>query len=107
VQGQVYNATALTFRPRKTVGWYLEQAGGPTQTANKKGIFVIRANGGVLGTSEHRIFHENVLSEQLGPGDTIIVPEKAVSKTPAWKAIVDTVQVVSGIAIAARVATSF
>jgi protein involved in polysaccharide export with SLBB domain len=107
VQGQVYNATALTFRPRKTVGWYLEQAGGPTQTANKKGIFVVRANGGVLGTSEHRIFHENVLSEQLGPGDTIIVPEKAVSKTPAWKAIVDTVQVVSGIAIAARVATSF
>jgi protein involved in polysaccharide export with SLBB domain len=107
VQGQVYNATALTFRPGKSVQWYLEQAGGATQMANKKRIFVIRADGGVLGTSEHRIFHESVLSQRLGPGDTIVVPEKAVSSRSTWKAIVDSVQLMSGLAIAAKVATSF
>lgn len=107
VQGQVYNSTALTFRPGKTVQWYLEQAGGVTQMANKKRIFVIRANGGVLGSSEHRMFHQGVLSQHVGPGDTIIVPEKAVSNRSTWKTIVESVQVMSGIAIAARVATSF
>jgi protein involved in polysaccharide export with SLBB domain len=97
----------LTFRPGKAVQWYLEQAGGATQMANKKRIFVIRADGGVLGTSEHRIFHESVLSQRLGPGDTIVVPEKAVSSRSTWKAIVDSVQLMSGLAIAAKVATSF
>jgi protein involved in polysaccharide export with SLBB domain len=107
VQGQVYNATALTFRPGKTVQSYLEQAGGVTQMANKKRIFVIRANGAVLGKSEHLMFHESVLSQRLGPGDTIVVPEKAVSNRSSWKTLVDSVQVISGIAIAARVASSF
>jgi protein involved in polysaccharide export with SLBB domain len=107
VQGQVYNATALTFRPGKTAKWYLEQAGGVTQMANKKRIFVIRANGGVLGHSERHLWSDGVLSERLGPGDTIIVPEKAVSNRSTWKTIVESVQVISGLAIAARVATSF
>lgn len=107
VQGQVYNATALTYRPGETVKWYLLQAGGATQTANKKRIFVIRANGGVVASSEPHFWHEGVLEERLGPGDTIIVPEKAVSTRSGWKTVVESVQVISGIAIAARVATSF
>lgn len=107
VQGQVYNATALTFRPGKTVQWYLEQAGGVTHTASKKRIFVIRANGGVLGKSAHYTWHESVLNRRLGPGDTIVVPEKAVSSRSTWKTVVESAQLMSGLAIAARVATSF
>ena len=45
VTGQVFNPTAVAYRPGKSVKWYLEQAGGVTTTANRKAIFVIRADG--------------------------------------------------------------
>ena len=45
ILGQVYNQTAMSYRPGKSAEWYLQQAGGPTNLANKKGIFVIRADG--------------------------------------------------------------
>ena len=47
VQGQVYGATAVAYRPGKSAKWYLTQAGGTTNMANKKATFVIRANGTV------------------------------------------------------------
>ena len=49
VAGQVYNPVAITFSPGKHADWYLKQAGGPTSLANKKEIFVVRANGTVVG----------------------------------------------------------
>ena len=49
VAGQVYNPIAITFSTGKHAGWYLKQAGGPTTLANKKEIFVVRANGTVVG----------------------------------------------------------
>ncbi len=49
VSGQVFNPTAISYRPGKSAKWYLSQSGGPTQLANKKAIFVIRADGSVIG----------------------------------------------------------
>ena len=49
VNGQVFNASAITYSPGRSAGWYLRQAGGPTRTADKKSIFVVRANGSVVG----------------------------------------------------------
>ena len=49
VDGSVYNPTAVAYKPGKSAGWYLRQAGGPSNTAYKKGIFVIRADGSVAG----------------------------------------------------------
>ena len=52
VTGQVFNPTAVSYRPGKSAKWYLSQSGGPTQVANKKAIFVIRADGSVIGVEE-------------------------------------------------------
>ena len=49
VNGQVYNPTAVTYRPGKNAGWYLRQAGGPTNMANRRPLFVVRADGSVVG----------------------------------------------------------
>ena len=49
VTGQVYNSTAVSYRPGKSAKWYLGQSGGPTPLANKKGIFVVKADGSVIG----------------------------------------------------------
>jgi protein involved in polysaccharide export with SLBB domain len=108
VTGQVYNAAALTYLPGVSAGTYLRQAGGPTETANRKDIYVIRANGSVIGHGgKGSLFRGNILSTTLRRGDTIVVPEKIVGGTHAWKDVLDSVQLVSSLAIAARVATTF
>jgi len=107
VSGQVYNPTAITFAPGRNAGWYLKQAGGATEFANRKGIFVIRANGSVVGKDSGGWWNGGVLSTRLEPGDTLVVPEKVTIGGAFWKDLAQSVQVVSAIAIAARVATSF
>src|SRR5262249_53834638 len=52
VSGQVFNPTAVSYRPGKSAQWYLSQGGGPTKMADKKAIFVIRADGSVIGAKE-------------------------------------------------------
>lgn len=106
ISGAVYNPTAITFRSGKSAGWYLNQAGGPTPVANKKGIFVIRANGSVIGNSGG-IFSGSVLSSELRPGDMIVVPEKALGGTARWRNILQASQLVSSVGIAIQVARGF
>lgn len=70
--GQVYNANAITYKPGKSAGWYLKQAGRPTQLANKRGIYIVRANGSVVssnGASDW--FSGGVLSTKMQPGDVL------------------------------------
>src|ERR1700721_612106 len=52
VSGQVFNPTAVAFRPGRSAKWYLSQAGGPTQLGDRKAEFVIRADGSVIGTKK-------------------------------------------------------
>ncbi len=105
VTGQVYNPTAISYRSGRSAKWYLSQAGGLTQLANKKGAFVIRADGSVIsskGTAEW--WAGNPLGAVLRPGDTIVVPEKAIgAPTRAWASILQTAQIASSIAFSAVV----
>src|SRR2546426_801921 len=71
VDGSVYNPTAVTFKPGKDAGWYLRQAGGPTNTANKKAIFVIRADGSGAGGAAG-LFRGGAGSSALHPGDLVM-----------------------------------
>jgi len=109
VSGQVYNPTALTYAPGKNADWYLQQAGGATHLANKKDIYIIRANGSVIspGSLGSGLWKGNVLDAKLHPGDTVVVPEKIIGGSSVWKAILDAAQLASNVAIAARVASSF
>gem|GEM_PF-224794 len=98
VSGQVFNATAVSYRPGKSAKWYLQQAGGPTDLANKKAIFVVRADGSVLG-GQKSLWRGSSLGEALQPGDTVVVPEKAATGTPfAWQNLFTTAQIASSLA---------
>jgi protein involved in polysaccharide export with SLBB domain len=108
VSGQVYNPAAISYSPRKTAAWYLRQAGGTTEQANKKAIFIVRANGSVVGESSGiGWWKTGVLDTRLEPGDVIVVPDKIVGGTSVWRNLLSTAQLISSLAIAARVATSF
>jgi protein involved in polysaccharide export with SLBB domain len=106
VTGQVYNPTAVSYRPGKSAQWYLGQSGGPTQLANKKAIFVIRADGSVLGSSQG-LWSGESLGAELRPGDTVVVPEKAVGGGVQWQTVFLAAQVASSIASTAFIAAHY
>ena len=74
VIGAVYNQNTFIHQPNKRVSEYLEQAGGPTRNADDARIYVVRADGSVTGSSRN-IFFSSAGSQQLMPGDTVVVPE--------------------------------
>jgi protein involved in polysaccharide export with SLBB domain len=104
VSGQVYNAAALTFVPGKTAGWYLRHAGGATNMANTKEIFVIRANGSVVGRRSGEWYSEGVLDTKMEPGDVVVVPQKIIGGSMFWRNMLATAQVLSSVAITAHLA---
>jgi protein involved in polysaccharide export with SLBB domain len=72
VLGEVYNPATFRLDPqRPTVMHYLEIAGGPKESADRKAIYVIRANGSVISNKTTRIN-----SVVLEPGDVVIVPAR-------------------------------
>jgi protein involved in polysaccharide export with SLBB domain len=99
VTGQVYNATALTFTPGKTASWYLSRAGGANGTADRKGIFIIRANGSVVGRHSEKWFAGDVLSTRLNPGDVVVVPQKIIGGSLFWRNLLGVGQFAASLAI--------
>jgi protein involved in polysaccharide export with SLBB domain len=106
VSGQVFNPTAVSYRPGKSAKWYLSQSGGPTQLANKKAIFVIRADGSVIGAKQDFLIGDS-FSSVLLPGDTVVVPEKAIGGGPNWSALFTSAQVASSIVSTIFIATHY
>ena len=103
IVGQVYNSNAITYTPGKNAGWYLSRAGGATGLANKRAVFIIRASGSVTSGSAG-MWSGGVLSSTIGPGDTIVVPERAVVGSSVWKNLVAIAQIAQAGALAAAVA---
>jgi protein involved in polysaccharide export with SLBB domain len=103
VNGQVFNPTAISAQPGRSARWYLSQAGGLTPIADKKGVFVIRADGSVISAKNNNDgwWSGDPLSAALRPGDTVIVPEKTpkVGGTN-WTTVIQTAQVASSLALA-------
>lgn len=80
VFGAVYRPASFYLnpdrRPLKALD-YLERAGGPMRSADRKSIFVVRANGSVLSRKS------GALTATVLPGDVIFVPVKTQS-TSVW-----------------------
>jgi polysaccharide biosynthesis/export protein len=106
VTGQVFNPTAVSYRPGKSAKWYLEQAGGPTTTANRKAIFVIRADGSVIGQKDG-LWTGSALGATLQPGDTVVVPEKTIGGGVQWATLFTAASVASSIVSAVFIATHY
>jgi protein involved in polysaccharide export with SLBB domain len=103
VNGQVFNPTAINAQPGRSAKWYLSQAGGMTPVADKKAVFVIRADGSVISAKNNSSgwWSGDPMNASLRPGDTVVVPEKAPKITGVnWTAIMQTAQVLSSVALA-------
>jgi protein involved in polysaccharide export with SLBB domain len=101
VTGQVFNPTAVSYRPGRSAKWYLSQAGGLTMLADKKAVFVVRADGSVISARNNTgLFSGDPLNATLRPGDSIVVPEKAPKIGGLnWTTLIQTAQIASSLAL--------
>ena len=102
VSGQVFNQTAISYRPGRSANWYLSQAGGLTQVADKSAVFVVRADGSVISSKNNSSgwWGGNPLNAALKPGDSIIVPEKTPRIGPRnWTTALQAAQIATSVAL--------
>lgn len=76
VQGEVFNPHSFVFHRGGTAQEYLRLAGGPTRDADRRQIFVLRADGTVTRQIGSSLFTERIGQIVLHPGDSVVVPEK-------------------------------
>jgi len=72
VFGEVQFPTSHLHQAGLTVDDYLERSGGPTRQADESRVYVVKADGSVTLPQRSRWFGGR--SQQLEPGDTIIMP---------------------------------
>jgi len=94
---------SLPDLPHKHAGDYLRTAGGPNRNADKKQIFIIRADGSVVSRQylDHTLWTDDKFDRQvIYPGDTIVIPEQ-LNKTTLLRGLTDWSQVFSQFALGA------
>ncbi|MEK6801312.1 MAG: SLBB domain-containing protein [Nitrospirota bacterium] len=99
--GSVKNPSTVVYRPSLGLEDYLRQAGGLSEDANKKEMYVMRAN----GTTDSAY----LVVKELRSGDTIVVPQKIEARTPQlalWQTVASIIGSVAltaaGIAVVGR-----
>jgi polysaccharide export outer membrane protein len=108
VVGRVYNPTGIVYDPaRDSVGYYLRMVGGPTESADRDHIFLLKADGSVVTreTADTGFFAfagGGLMSVRVEPGDSILVPEKLI-QTRLMKDVKDITQILYQIAVTAGV----
>ncbi len=104
VVGEVQHATSHLFEGKLSVNDYIERSGGTTIKADKKRIYVVRANGSVYLPGGSRWFKRGVKGIQ--PGDTVVVPLDAdrMKKLTLWGSVSE---IVYRMALGAAAVASF
>ncbi|MDA8696235.1 SLBB domain-containing protein [Gammaproteobacteria bacterium] len=97
VLGEVLNPIAFEFNKRATVRSAIDNSGGYQDYADKRKVYVIKANG-LIEKANRNIFTRNV---KLEPGDTIVVPRKIITNNPGIEALLPVTQILSDLAFSA------
>ncbi len=88
ILGEVQSPTSHVYERGLTRSDYIAKSGGTTQKADKKRIYVVRANGDVVTGGRTGWFRRSQTFE-MRPGDTIVVPldTERVRALPLWQAV--------------------
>lgn len=83
VVGAVYDQNSFLYQAGLPAGAYLHLAGGPNRDADRKHMFIIRADGSVVSReAANNLWGNDFLSLRMDAGDTIVVPEKVFRPSP-------------------------
>lgn len=87
VLGEVRNVTSHLFRSGLDQNDYISLSGGLTSRADKRAVYVIRADGSVVGSSGGWLSSSR--SYVIQPGDTVVAPLdiERLPPLPLWQAV--------------------
>ena len=97
VIGEVLNPTAFEYTERTNINDAIVKAGGYQSYADKKRVYVIKANG-MVEKAGRNIFAGN---SYLEPGDTIVVPRKFEVSNTVIRNLTPITQILSDLAFSA------
>jgi protein involved in polysaccharide export with SLBB domain len=103
--GEVQFPTSHVFESGISRDDYIGLSGGMTPRADKKRVYVVRADGSVVAANSSIFFRTRDMND-ISPGDTIVVPLEAdyVSKLTLWTSITT---IIYNIGVAAAAVASF
>src|SRR5262249_55437161 len=100
--------SAVSYIPGKDAAWYLRRAGGASEVANKKSIFVVMAGGaGVRRSSNTGVWGGNVFRTPFHPGETPGGAQRGLWGQTSFYTLLESAQIVSSIAISAKAVGAF
>ena len=97
VIGSVLNPIAFEFDEKISIEDAIKKAGGYQPYADKKRVYVIRANG-LVEKSARNVFVGN---SKLVPGDTVVVPRKVSTDSPVIRSLLPVMQILSDLSFSA------
>jgi protein involved in polysaccharide export with SLBB domain len=97
ILGEVLNPIAMEYKKNLSLNSAINNTGGYKEYADKRRVYVIKANG-IVQKPSRNIFIRNV---KLEPGDTIVVPRKIISQTTGIQALIPITQILSDLAFSA------
>jgi len=88
ILGEVQSPTSHVFQPGLSRDDYIAKSGGTTQNADRKRIYIVRANGDVVTANRGGWFRRSHAVD-IRPGDTIVVPlnTEKIAPLPLWQAV--------------------
>lgn len=98
VFGSVNSPASFQFRPGARIGDFVTRAGGIQKIGDKKGVFVIRANGTLLARRGGG-YRGDLFKQPALPGDLIFVPIDA-NRGEFWARLRDLTSVLASTALA-------
>ncbi len=103
VVGSVYDPNSFVYLPHHDAGSYLQTSGGPNRSADRRQIFIIRADGSVVSRQylAHTLWEGDEFNRlPIYPGDTIVVPT-SINKATFLRGLTDWSSVFSQFALGA------
>jgi protein involved in polysaccharide export with SLBB domain len=101
VIGAVYEQASFLYEQDYRTGDYLKKAGGPSRSADRSRMFVVRADGSVISHQTGSVlFSKNFDSLQMFPGDTLIVPTY-INRSTFVRGLLDWSQILSNFGLGA------
>ncbi|NDY42534.1 hypothetical protein G3N55_06725, partial [Dissulfurirhabdus thermomarina] len=104
VIGEVFYPTSHLYDPALSRNDYIQKSGGFTQKADPGRVYVVRADGSVLGSST-TLWFIHTYDRRIEPGDTIVVPLDAERIRPL-ALFGDVTEIIYRLALAAAAANA-
>ncbi len=101
VIGTVYEQASFLYQEDYRTGDYLKKAGGPSRSADRSHMFIIRADGSVISHQTGPVlFSRSFDSLQMFPGDTLVVPTY-INRTTLLRGLLDWSQILANFGLGA------